>query len=118
MKRALLLLLLTACAAQQRPASSPCGNQPPVRVLIDSGHFADVWVRDADGSRIGFAPGLRVSEFKWCLTRPMEPRFILDPVAGEFGQIIQAETMIVPGSTVIMTLGSELRISFARVLSP
>ena len=112
----MVAVLLAACATGG--GGSPCGNSEPVEVMVDSDHFADVVIRDADGVRLGMAYGHRLSRFHFCAQAGMAPRFMLDPVGGGMGYILSGDMAAVPGSTVLMKLGNELRISFAAVLPP
>lgn len=114
---ALGALIVSACATAPH-TSNVCGNAAPVDVIVDSNQFADVVIRDADGNRLGIAPGHHVSRFRFCAHAGMAARFILDPIGGGMGYLIDGGMDPVPGSTVIMQLGSELRISFATVVPP
>lgn len=109
-------LLLASCAPS--PHGTVCGVSAPVDVIVDSNQFADVVVRDADGRRLGMAVGKQVTRFRFCSYDGMAPRFILDPIGGSMGYILDATMSPIPGSVVLMTFGSELRISFAAVILP
>ena len=118
MNRTALLLLLAACATNGAPTTGPCGNSAPVEAIVDSNQFADVVVRDAEGRRLFLAPGHAVTRRHFCAYAGMPARFMLDPVGGGMGYVIDGGTDPTPGSTLLLTIGSELRISFAFVVPP
>jgi hypothetical protein len=118
MKLSALGAALLAGCVSGGARTGPCGAARPVDVIVDSNQFADVTIRDAEGKRLGMAYGHRISRFRFCAYSGMPARFILDPLAGELGYIVDGGMDPQPGSTVLITLGSELRISFAAVIPP
>lgn len=115
------VLLFAACAPRTEaigPKQGPCGGSAPVQVIVDSNQFADVVIRDAGGRRLGLATGHSLTRFRFCAYSGMPARFILDPVGGGMGYVLDGGMGPTPGSTVLLTLGSELRISFAAVIPP
>lgn len=123
MKRLLVLvvLLCLACASSNpssKPAPSLCGSSEPVTVLVDSDNFYDVIIRDYMGGRLGMAYSHHVTQFKFCSQASTPARFMLDPIGGSMGYLLQDATDVIPGATIIMKLGSELRISFMYVVLP
>lgn len=113
---ALGALLLAGCASSGQ--SGMCGAAAPVEVVVDSNQFADVVIRDAEGRRLGTAYGNRVSRFRFCSYGGMVGRFMLDPIGGAMGYVLDGGMSPTPGSVVLMSLGSNLRISFAQVVPP
>lgn len=120
--RRLLFRLIFICSTlwgcASAPGKGPCGGMP-VSVLVDSNHFFDVTIREArTGRRLGVARGLTKTRFTYCAYPSDSPVFVLDPLAGPFGFDLVANVAPEPGAVVVMSLGSQLQISFVEVVPP
>lgn len=111
---ALVLLIMSACASGG--VSSGCER---VSVIVDSNHYWDVAIREARTERrLGTAYGLTVSRFSYCLQSYDSSSFLLDPLAGPLSWIVEGNAVPESGGVVLMSIGSELRISFVQVVPP
>lgn len=119
MRRALGALMLAVMLSCASPGPGKAGDVcERVDVIVDSNHWLDVVVRDEDAVRLGVAEGLKVTRFGYCLGGQTSATFILDPVGGGLGHVVEGGVKPVAGATVLMSLGSNLRISFATVVNP
>lgn len=116
-------LLLVACATVPREAPTvkrtKCGTAEPVHVIARSAFFFDVDVRDQNGERLFTLEGLKTDQQKTFCAKPGRgTHFILDPIGGGPGFVVDGLSEPVAGGTVLIALGSLLRISFVDVVGP
>lgn len=118
--------LLAACAtAACTTAATPvkriglCGTLPPVRVIARSAFYWDVDFRDARETKLFTVEGLKTNQRRtFCAYPGMGESYILDPVVGGYGSVVQTNQEPQPGGTLLLSIGSQLQISFADVLGP
>jgi hypothetical protein len=123
MRRALWACLLSfmvgaAGCATLGGSRSECGAFAPVVIYATSDHFYDVVIRDENGRRLDVVEGLKQKQqLSFCTTSEFGAQLYADPVGGGmgYGLIMGGVGTIAPGSVIYLSLGSNLRISFADV---
>lgn len=108
--------LLAACATGVG-SHGMCGGRAPIEMTVDSDHYNDTVIRDANGNRLGVAPGHAVTHWRYCYQYPIAAVFILDPIS-EKPYRVGTEGTLEPGSSVGIRIGSDIAISFVTVTPP